>query len=164
LKSSRAHRIEEERRPLTRRADAPTSPRGGEVLRVPAPRLSPWGEAAAVCGGGEGAPLFLDPAHPRIHPFSGPQVRRPQIASSGSADYVSAASTTARAGWLLLRVFGHDGGVDAAADVEVAFHAHPARQDGGHQIVEDLVGHRLVKSALVAIRPQIELQRLQFHT
>jgi hypothetical protein len=43
--------IGEERRPLTRRADAAASPQG-ERLTERHLHLCPWEEVAAVCGGG----------------------------------------------------------------------------------------------------------------
>ena len=55
---------------------------------------------------------------------------------------------------------GHLGG-DAAARGEVADHRHPPRRAGGHQVVEDLVGRRLVEDALVAELEQVVLQGLQ---
>ena len=62
---------------------------------------------------------------------------------------------------LLLDVLDDDGGVDAAADVEVAFDAGAAGVDGGDQVLEDAVGDRLVEGALVAVRPEVELPGLQ---
>jgi hypothetical protein len=50
---------------------------------------------------------------------------------------------------------------DAAADIESSFDADAARGHGGHQIVEDAVRDGLVERALVAIRPQVDLPRLQ---
>src|SRR4249919_896552 len=49
-----------------------------------------------------------------------------------------------------LAVFGNDRGVDAAADIETGGEAHEARCDGAHQVIEYLVGHRLVECAPIA--------------
>ena len=54
-----------------------------------------------------------------------------------------------------------DGGVNAAADVEFAGDFHPSGGAGGDQVVEDLVGDRFVKSAFVAVGPEIELERFE---
>jgi len=48
-------------------------------------------------------------------------------------------------------VFGSDGGVDAATHEKLALHLHPARLAGGHQVVQNLVDHRLVERTLVTI-------------
>src|SRR5207249_4563575 len=63
--------------------------------------------------------------------------------------------------WLALAVLGDDHGVDAAADREVPLHPEVARREHGDQVVEDAVGDRLVEVALVAERPQVQLERLQ---
>src|SRR5690349_19746605 len=55
---------------------------------------------------------------------------------------------------------GH-GRRDAAAHPELADHRDLRRRDRGHQVVADLVGHRLVERALVAVAPQVELQRFE---
>ena len=55
-------------------------------------------------------------------------------------------------------MFDGDGRGDAAADEEVTGHLDPAWRAGSDQIVEDLVGHRLVEGTLVSIGPQVELQ------
>src|SRR5947209_4766641 len=54
--------------------------------------------------------------------------------------------------------------MDAAAHRKIALDAHLARRDRGHQVVQYAVGHCLVKGPLVAIRPEVKLQRLQLHT
>src|SRR6476660_4859993 len=59
------------------------------------------------------------------------------------------------------RVGGRDEGLDAAANREIADHRHAPRVDRVDQIVEDLVGDRFVKDALVAEFDQIVLQRLE---
>ena len=61
----------------------------------------------------------------------------------------------------LLLVLGDDRRVDAAAHLELALDARAPRRDCGHQVVEDPVGDRLVECALVAVRPEIELPRLE---
>src|SRR5262249_42570683 len=53
---------------------------------------------------------------------------------------------------------------DAAARGEVADDRHAPRGAGGDEIVEDLVGDRLVEDALVAELEKIVLQRLQLET
>src|SRR4051812_39347220 len=60
-----------------------------------------------------------------------------------------------------LAVLGNDAGMDAAAHVEARFELHVSGPHGGGEIAEDLVGHRLVESALVAIRPHVQLERFQ---
>ena len=57
-----------------------------------------------------------------------------------------------------------DDRLDAAADREVADDRHAAGLAGGDQVVEDLVGHRLVEDAAVAELDQVVLQRLQLDT
>ena len=39
---------------------------------------------------------------------------------------------------------------------------HRVTEEGGEQVVEDLVGHRLVEGPLVAVGPDVELEALQF--
>src|SRR5262245_8046360 len=65
---------------------------------------------------------------------------------------------------LTLLVAGGHRRVDAAAHVEVAGHRHSARLASSNQIVENLIDHRFMKRALIAVRPQIELQRFQLDT
>ena len=65
---------------------------------------------------------------------------------------------------LRLRVARGHRGMYAAAHIEVADHRHLARLTGGDQIVEDPVGHGLVKRAFIAVGPQIELERFEFET
>ena len=45
--------------------------------------------------------------------------------------------------------------------LELALDARAPRRDRGHQVVEDAVGDRLVEGALVAVRPEVELPRLE---
>ena len=52
-----------------------------------------------------------------------------------------------------LSVCRRDRRMDAAAHVEVADHRHLARPARLHQIVENLIDHRLMKRAFVAIGP-----------
>ena len=54
-----------------------------------------------------------------------------------------------------------DRGADAAAGREGGHQRHAPRLDHGHQVVENAVGHVLVKNALVAELLQIELQAFQ---
>src|SRR6185436_16074094 len=51
----------------------------------------------------------------------------------------------------------------AAPDVEAALHPEPPRRERAHEVVEDLVRHLLEEMALVAERPDVELERLQLH-
>jgi len=60
-------------------------------------------------------------------------------------------------------VLGDDDGVDAPAHQEVALDAHVARFGRADELVEDLVGHRLVEVALVSEAPQVELEGLELH-
>src|SRR5690554_3132363 len=64
---------------------------------------------------------------------------------------------------LLPRIFRLHDRMQAAADVEVADNGRPAWVDRGDQVVEDLVGDLLVEGALVAVRPEVQLERLQLH-
>src|ERR1700712_4686937 len=61
----------------------------------------------------------------------------------------------------LLAVLHHHVGVDAAAHVPLGRDAREARLGGGHDVVEDGVGHLLVERALVAVAPHVHLQALQ---
>ena len=58
-------------------------------------------------------------------------------------------------------MLGNHSGGDPAAHVELCLQAHVARLGGAHEIVEDFVGHRLVKGAFVAVRPNVKLERFQ---
>src|SRR6266849_312692 len=60
-----------------------------------------------------------------------------------------------------LAVRRSDLALDAAADVEVADDLDPAGAGGGGEVVEDTVGDVLVEGALLPVRPEVELQRLQ---
>src|SRR5262249_42528878 len=51
--------------------------------------------------------------------------------------------------------------LDSPAHGEIAHHLQPSRAGGGHEIVHDPVRHVPVEGALVAIRPEVELERLQ---
>jgi hypothetical protein len=61
-------------------------------------------------------------------------------------------------------VLGDDGGVDAAAHVEVRGQPHEAWLGDFDQVIQDAIGHRLVKGTFVTERPDVEFERLQFHT
>jgi hypothetical protein len=63
--------------------------------------------------------------------------------------------------WILTAIARCDGRMDAAADVEVADHRHGLGMARTHEIIENLIDNRLVKSAFVAIRPKVEFKRLQ---
>ena len=60
-------------------------------------------------------------------------------------------------------MFGDDIGINAAAHIETGGQAHEARLSGGNQIIENTIGNGFVKGALVTVRPDVELERLQFH-
>ena len=62
-----------------------------------------------------------------------------------------------------LDVMRGDDGVDPAADAEVAFDAHLERCHGCDEIVEDVIRHRLVEGARLAIAPEVELEGLELH-
>src|ERR1041385_2784135 len=49
--------------------------------------------------------------------------------------------------------------LDTATHVEIAFDLDEPRVERADQIVGDAIGHRFMKRAFIAIRPQIELQR-----
>ena len=72
----------------------------------------------------------------------------------GAADRAAASSPDQ--GWRAVTVGG-----DAAADVPERLDGHAPRGDGGDQVVEDAVGDVLVERALVAVAPEVELQRLE---
>src|SRR5438477_9478603 len=59
------------------------------------------------------------------------------------------------------RMFGDHRSLDPAPHVENSLDPHAAGRESLHQVVEDAVGHRLVKVPLVAKRPEIELERLE---
>src|SRR4051812_103333 len=61
----------------------------------------------------------------------------------------------------LLAVLGGDGGEYSPAHVEARGEPHEARTRRLNQVVEDLVRHRFVEPALVAERPDVELEALQ---
>jgi len=61
-----------------------------------------------------------------------------------------------------LAVFGDDIGENSATDIELRGQAHEARGGGGDQVVENSVGDGLVEGTLVAVRPDVELEALQF--
>ncbi len=59
---------------------------------------------------------------------------------------------------------GCDDGVDAAAHKKISEDFHKPGLDCAHQIVQDLVGHRLVEGSFIAEGPEIEFQGFEFHT
>lgn len=60
-------------------------------------------------------------------------------------------------------MFGDHLRVNTAPNVEVCGQAHETRLRRGDEVVEDAVGHRLVKRAFVTVGPDVVFQRLQFH-
>jgi hypothetical protein len=59
-------------------------------------------------------------------------------------------------------ILSNHSGVNATADVEVTLDARTPRTNRGHEVVQDAVDDGLVESALVAVRPQVQLPRLEF--
>src|SRR5438477_8292371 len=51
--------------------------------------------------------------------------------------------------------------LDSTPNEKIALHFDEARVERANQIVGDAVGDRLVKCALIAIRPEVQLQRLE---
>lgn len=49
-------------------------------------------------------------------------------------------------------------GADAAADVKIPDHFHPARLAGGDQVVQNHVRHFFVKSPFVTVSPKIKFE------
>src|ERR1043165_4217108 len=65
-----------------------------------------------------------------------------------------------------LRHFAHRmrsgyGGMNSAANVEIADHRHLTRTTRGNQIIENPVDDGFVESALIAKGPEIQFERLQ---
>ncbi len=59
-------------------------------------------------------------------------------------------------------MFGDDIGEDPAAHKELGGQAHEARFGGFDQIVKNAIGHCLMEAALVAERPDVKLEALEF--
>src|ERR1700676_4434873 len=60
-------------------------------------------------------------------------------------------------------VFGHDGGVNAAPDVEFGGQAQEPGSRRGDEILQYLVGYGFVEGTAGAVRPDIQLQGLELH-
>src|SRR5580704_3988044 len=60
-------------------------------------------------------------------------------------------------------VFGHDGGVNAAPDVEFGGQTQEPGSRRGDEILQYLVGYGFVECAALAVRPDIQFQGLEFH-
>ena len=58
-------------------------------------------------------------------------------------------------------VLGNHCREDPATDIPACGQAHEPRFSDCHHVVEDLVGDRLVKGALITVRPHVELERLE---
>ena len=56
-----------------------------------------------------------------------------------------------------------DDGVDIAAGIEVGLQLHPDRIRGGHQIIEDAIGHLFMGDRPVPITVHVELDRLELN-
>ena len=61
-------------------------------------------------------------------------------------------------------MFDGDDSPDPATNVPVADDLHPTRIDGRDNVVEDPVRDVLLEGALVPVRPEIELEGLEFDT
>jgi len=61
-----------------------------------------------------------------------------------------------------LAVLRYHGCEDPAAHVEPGGQAHETRLGGGDQVIQDAVGDILVEMALIAERPDVQLQAFQF--
>lgn len=62
----------------------------------------------------------------------------------------------------LRRMGNGNHGRDAAADPELAVHGQLARCNRFDNVIGNLIGNRFVKRALIAVAPQIELERFEF--
>src|SRR5262249_60643779 len=82
-------------------------------------------------------------------------------ASSASPRYSRRGPAPSEPGALAVR--RATAGLDPAAPPEVAHDRDPARPRHRHEVVEDAVRHVLVEGALVAIRPDVELDALELH-
>ena len=61
-------------------------------------------------------------------------------------------------------ILSNHGGVNATTDVEVTLDARAPRMNRRHQVVQNTVYDGLVKGTLVAVRPQVQLPRLELDT
>ena len=61
-------------------------------------------------------------------------------------------------------MLGDDGSVDAAANIELSGQACKSRRQAANEIIENLVGHCLVKCALIAKGPDVKFQGFQLDT
>lgn len=57
-------------------------------------------------------------------------------------------------------VLGIDDGVNAATDKEVPFDCHLARFASSDQIIQNFERHLFVKPPLIAVAPDVQLERL----
>src|SRR5499433_142976 len=89
------------------------------------------------------------PASPGTNAFSACGMKPPPTSQSQN-------SSRAR-----LRELANHRGMDAAAHVEIAGHLGPAGRQRLHQVVQDAIDDRFVERTLIAVGPQIELERLQ---
>lgn len=60
-------------------------------------------------------------------------------------------------------MFCHHAGKDAAPHPKFCGESGEAGRGRGYDVVENFVGHRLVELALIAERPNIELETFQFY-
>lgn len=60
-------------------------------------------------------------------------------------------------------MLGNDRGVDTATDVEFRGEAHETRHTGAHQVIEDMIGDRLVEAPFLAVGPDVAFQRFEFN-
>ena len=61
-------------------------------------------------------------------------------------------------------MFSDDRGIDSAADVEISSQAHEIGRNSRCQVAKNLIGYGFVENTLVAKRPDVVFQRLQFDT
>jgi len=88
-------------------------------------------------------------------PWRSSKTRRRRIRPAGFALAIREPLVLRR---LILR---NHGGANATTDVEVTLDAGTPRMNRRHQVVQDAVDDGLVKGTLVAVRPQVQLPRLE---
>lgn len=59
-------------------------------------------------------------------------------------------------------MFRRNDSLDSPAHVESALHDHLAGRNGGDEVIQDEIGDRFVKMALVPESPEIEFEGLEF--
>ena len=61
-------------------------------------------------------------------------------------------------------MFGNDAGVNTTAHIKIGGEAHESRRNGCHEVGQYTVGYVLMKSALVAIGPDIQFKGFELDT